>query len=87
MTCRVARLPQDLPLRIIDPVFCCDCGSSDLGGVLHLENPGAASVPTLRPVQGRVRNLEGNPNAIANEGAACRLSRYRYTQVNLKYEP
>jgi hypothetical protein len=30
VTCRVARMSQDLPLRIIDLVFCCECGSSDL---------------------------------------------------------
>lgn len=28
MTCRVARSSQDLPL--IDLVFCCECGSTDL---------------------------------------------------------
>ena len=27
------------------------------------------------------------PNAIAEEGTACCLNRYRYTQVDLKYEP
>ena len=54
--------------------------------MLHLENVGAAPMPILRPVQGRVGNMEGNPNAIADEGAVCRLSRYRYTQVNLKYK-
>lgn len=30
VTCRVARLPSDLPLRIMDLAFCCECGSSDL---------------------------------------------------------
>ena len=30
MACRAARLSQDLPLRTIDLVFCCECGSSDL---------------------------------------------------------
>lgn len=30
MVCRAARLSQDLPFRIIDLVFCCECGSSDL---------------------------------------------------------
>jgi hypothetical protein len=30
VTCRVARLSQDLPLIIVDLVFCCECGSSDL---------------------------------------------------------
>ncbi len=30
MTCRAARLSQDLPLRIVDLVFCCECGSPDL---------------------------------------------------------
>ena len=28
MTCRVARLSQDLPL--IDLAFCCECGSAEL---------------------------------------------------------
>jgi len=30
VTCRVTRLSQGFPLVIIDPVFCCECGSSDL---------------------------------------------------------
>jgi hypothetical protein len=30
VTCRVARLSSDLPLKIMDLVFCCECGSSDL---------------------------------------------------------
>ena len=30
MTCRAARLSQDLPRIIIDLVYCCECGSSDL---------------------------------------------------------
>jgi hypothetical protein len=59
---------------------------SGSGGVLHLESPGAASVPNLRPVQGRVRNVDGKPDAIVDEGAACRLSRRRCTQVTLTYE-
>ena len=54
--------------------------------MLHLESPGAASVPNVRPVQGRVRNVDGNPDAIVDEGAACRLNRRRCTQVNLRYE-
>jgi hypothetical protein len=53
---------------------------SGSGGLLHLENPGAASVPDLCPVQGRVRNVEGQPGTIVDEGAACRL-----TRVNLEY--
>ena len=56
------------------------------GGVLDLESPGAASVPDLRTVHGRVRSMAGKPNAIADEGAACRLSRRCCIQVNLKYE-
>jgi hypothetical protein len=31
VTCRVTRMSQDFPLIIIDPVFCCECGASDLG--------------------------------------------------------
>jgi hypothetical protein len=40
-------------------------------------------VPNLRQVQGRVRNVEGLPDTIADEGTACRLNRCRCTQVNL----
>ena len=59
---------------------------SESGDVLHLESPGTASVPVLRPIQGRVRNVDGNPDAIVDEGAACRLSRRRCTHMSLKYE-
>jgi hypothetical protein len=40
-------------------------------------------VPNLRPVQGRVWNVEGLPDTIADEGTACGLNRRRCTQVNL----
>jgi len=55
-------------------------------GVPHLESPWAASVPDLRPIQGRVRNVVGNSDESADEGAACRLNRRHCTQVNLTYE-
>ena len=34
------------------------------GGVLHFESPGAAPLPDLRPVHGRVRSEAGKPNDI-----------------------
>jgi len=83
VTCRVARLSQDLSLRIIDLVFCCECGSSNLEVCYTSKTLG----PHLYPIQSRVRNMGENPNAIAEEGTACCLNRYRYTQVDLKYEP
>jgi hypothetical protein len=30
MTCRVARVSSDLPLREVNLVLCCECGSSHL---------------------------------------------------------
>ena len=53
--------------------------------MLHLVNPGATSMPDLHPVHGRVRSIEGNPDAIADVGTACRLSRHRCTHVSLNY--
>jgi hypothetical protein len=51
------------------------------GGVLHLESPGAASVPNVRPVQGWVRR-GGTHVAIADEGAVCRLrGRLEWTRL------
>src|SRR6185295_4352872 len=44
------------------------------GGVLHLESPGAASVPNVRPVQDWVRR-GGTHAAIVDDGTACRLRR------------
>jgi len=40
---------------------------SDSGGVLHLGNPGAASVPDLRSFRGRVRCTAGKADAMADE--------------------
>jgi hypothetical protein len=54
---------------------------SGSGGVLHLESPGAASVPGLRPVYGRVRSVAGKPDAIADGGAADRLRRRHFVDV------
>lgn len=62
MTCRVARLSPDLPR--IDLVFCCESGSSDLKVCGTLKSLG----PHLRPVQGRVWNVEGKPDAITEVG-------------------
>src|SRR5512145_2171681 len=50
-------------------------------GLLHLESPGAASVYDLRSVQGRVRNVDGNPDAMPDERAGCRLKR-RHLNTN-----
>lgn len=86
MTCRVARLSSDLALRTMDLVFSCDCGSSDLEVCYTSKNLRAACVPNLHPVQGRVRNMGENSGGIVDERAACRLSRRRCTQVNLKHE-
>ena len=72
MTCGVARLPQDL-FRV-NLAFCCECGSGDLEGVLHLESPGAASVPNVRPVKVECGVAEEHV-AIADRRAACRLRR------------
>ena len=84
MTCRVARLSQDI-FRV-DLVFCCECGSGDLEVCYTSKALGPHLCPDLRPVQGRVRNVDGNPDAIVDEGAACCLNRRRCTQVSLTYE-
>jgi hypothetical protein len=54
---------------------------SESGGVLHLESPGSASVPDLRPVHGRVRSVAGKPNAITDGAAACWLRRRHLVDV------
>ena len=84
MTCRVARSTSTL--RRIGLAFCCECGSAVSGGVLLLESPGAASVSELRPVQGRVWNVEGNPDTITDEGAACRLAGTAAPRMNLTFK-
>lgn len=45
-----------------------------VGGVLHCESRGAASVCGLCPGYGRVWGVEGQPHAIADDGTVCRLS-------------
>ena len=60
ITCRTRDLSS--PLECKGSAQC-----SVWGEWLHLESPGAASVPELRPVQGRVWNVEGNPDTIADE--------------------
>ena len=44
------------------------------GGVLRLENPGAAPLSDLRPIHNRVWRGEKHA-AIADDGTACRLMR------------
>lgn len=68
MTCRVARsFQRDTQ---IEPVYCCECGSTLPETFCALKTLG----PHLCPVDGRVRSTEGRPDAIADEGLACGLS-------------
>lgn len=72
MTCPVARsFQRDTQM---EPVDCCECGSTLPETFFALTKPWAAPMPDLHPIDGRVRSTEGRPDAIADEGAACGLS-------------
>ena len=83
MTCRAARLSQDL--LCLDLVFCCECGSADLEVCYTSKSLGPHLCPTC--VQSKVEygTWEDTQTRSPNEGAACRLSQRGCTQVTLTY--
>lgn len=73
MTCRVARVSQDRPR--LNLVFCDECDWADLEVCSTLKARGAAAVPGLRPIHGRIRSMGGNRDPVVNAGGLCRMRR------------